>query len=241
MKLKKRVVFLAVLLGLITVALLYNYITSIEEPPVPEIEMTQVITAINTIPENTRISAEMLTESMIPAEAVHPDVIKDAIEIIGFITKSEIITGEQVLRSRIAFDQLGTNLSYLIPENMRAITISIGEVSGVAGHVYPGDKIDLLVTYSEEEITENPTTFTQFQNIEVIRKGVNPHNNAELDSANQGLTSTITILVTPEQAEVIAFANLYGATHISLRNPIDGDIVNLDDFGFDNFDDWRAR
>ena len=241
MKLKKRVLVIAVLLALVTVALLYNYITNIETPPPQEIKTVAVITAINTIPENTRITQEMLQVTNIPEDAVHPDAVKDTVEIVGFITKSEIITGEQVLKSRVAFDQEDTDLSYLIPENMRAFTILIGEASGVAGYIAPGDKVDILATYAEEIINPTPITITQFQNIEVIRKGINPQNNADAINANGGLTTSITLLVTPQQAEVLFFASQYGALNLTLRNPLDGEKVDLTQFGIENFGEWRSR
>lgn len=241
MKLKKRVLVIAVLLALITVVLLYNYISGIEEPPPPEIKTAAVITAINTIPENTRITEEMLQVTNIPEGALHPDAVKDAAEIVGFITKSEIITGEQVLKSRIAFDQEGTELAYLIPENMRALTLAIGEVSGVAGYISVGDKVDILATYTEPGINPTPLTITQFQNIEIIKKGINPQNSPEALAANGGLTSSLTLLVTPEQAEVLVFASQFGSLNMTLRNPLDGETVNLTQFGIDNFAEWRSR
>jgi pilus assembly protein CpaB len=50
---------------------------------------------------------------------------------------------------------------------MRAISIPITEVSGVAGYINPGDKIDILATYDNKDVNPVSITYTQLQNIEV--------------------------------------------------------------------------
>ncbi|MDF2473657.1 MAG: hypothetical protein K0R21_1439 [Anaerocolumna sp.] len=237
MKINKKVVVFAVIVGLITVAMLYQYITSLKEETLPAVNLTTVVTAVNTIPKHVVIKEEMLTTITLPSEAIHPEAVLDSSLILGGITSSEIIKGEQLLKSRVVTEGDDSSLGYRIPENMRAITIPTNEISGVGGYIVPGDTIDILVSYSEPEISPKKITYTQLQNIEVIKIG--PYNQTE--EQNEGIVTSLTVLVTPEQAEVIAFANVNGTFHFTLRNPMDDKKEEVEEYGSENFNTWRDR
>jgi pilus assembly protein CpaB len=122
---------------------------------------------------------------------------------------------------------------------MRAITIPSEEISGVGGYMVAGDKIDILVSYSDTEINPEKVLYTQLQNIEVLEVG--PNVTLKKEDQQSTVTSSITVIVTPEQAEVVAFAAVNGSFHFTLRNPMDKTKVKLDQFGSENFNVWRDR
>lgn len=235
MKVNKKVFIITILLSLLTVGVLYNYINELKNQPAVTVEQTEVVTALNTIPAYVKITEDMLTVTSISKEAVHPEAILDKSKVVGRVTRTEIIKGEQVLDSRLIEEGGDTTLSYQIPEGMRAATIPSSEISGVGGYIEPKDKIDILVSYSDDE-AETKVVFTQFQNIKVIKVGP-----STIDAESNGIPTSITVLVTPEQAEVLAFATINGSFHFTLRNPMDKEKVSLDQYGTDNFDNWRDR
>lgn len=236
MRLNKKVVVFAVILGLVTVGILYQYINSIKVETLPPVDMTDVVTVVNTIPEHVIIKEEMLTTITIPTEAVHPEAVLDPSLILGGVTKTEIIKGEQLLKSRIITEGDASFLGYWIPENMRAITVPTNEISGVGGYIVPGDTIDILVSYSEPEISPEKITYTQLQNIEVLKVG--PFTS---EDENEGVVTSLTLLVTPEQAEVLAFANINGSFHFTLRNLMDDKKEEVEEYGSENFNTWKDR
>lgn len=245
MKIKKRVLFLAVFLGLLTITVLYFYIRGLDKKPDVDTQMKNAVVAVSTIPAHVKITEEMLTLKSLPAEAVHPDAFSSVQDVVGGTTKSEIISGEQIIQGRVVTDGVSSPLAYRIPENMRAISIPLNEISGVAGYIEVGDRVDVLVHYEFEVLnTEGNTTqktqevFTQFQNLEVMEKGPFP---ATVEDKQIGVTTSITLLVTPAQAEVMAFANINGTIHLTLRNPVDTNKVDLQQFGTGNFNTWRDR
>lgn len=241
MKLKKRVVILAVILGLITVGVLYYYLESLKQIPEEKVNLTEVVVALNTIPAHVKVTAEMVTVKSLPAEAVHPDAANNLDQIVGFTSKVEILNGEQFLKSRVATEDNQSSLSYRIPENMRAITVPVTEFSSVGGYVIVGDKIDVLVSYND--VTINPTliTVTQFQNIEILEKGPMFTSTDDTVALNQGVTSSLTLLVTPSQAEIMAYAIASGNIYMTLRNPIDTSINAMTQFRAEEFSTWRER
>lgn len=241
MKLKKRIIVLAVILGLLTVGVLYYYLESLKLVPEKKVELTEVVVAINTIPAHVKVSSEMVTIKSLPSEAVHPDAAINIEQVVGFTSKVEILNGEQFLRSRVATDESKSSLSYRIPENMRAITVPVSEFSSVGGYTIVGDKIDVLVSYND--VTINPTliTVTQFQNIEILEKGPLVPTSDDSVAMNQGVTSSLTLLVTPSQAEIMAYAIASGNIYMTLRNPVDVTISALTQFRAEEFSTWRER
>lgn len=234
----KRIIIIAVILGLITVVALNSYIRSLDTPAMATIPHTEVVVAINTIPAHTRITSEMLGTVSIPSEAVHPEALTSLDDAVGGISRVDIIKDEQLLASRVATEDRRASLSYRVPEGMRAISIPVAEVSGVAGYISAGDKVDMLVTYSDDEINETTITYTVFQNIIVLATG---EFTREVDDEEPQVSTTVTLAVTPEQAEVVAYANRMGAFHLTLRSPLDESEVNLEFYGTDNFETFTER
>ncbi|MEW5783783.1 MAG: Flp pilus assembly protein CpaB [Bacillota bacterium] len=239
MKSNLRLLIVAVIFGLLTVGALNLYLQRIRQPAYIEETKTEVVVAVKTIPVHTRITADMLATTSLPAESVHPDVIRNTMDAVGAVTRSEIIQGEQVLAGRIVTNEQRTTLSYRIPENMRAIAIPVNEVTGVAGYISVGDKVDVIVSYQQNKaIAEEPVTYTVFQNIGVLAVGNIP---VEKDGQEPQLVGTITLSVSPAQAEVLAFAFLNGSFHLTLRSPTDYYVVDLDSYSPANFDTFRKR
>jgi len=239
LKLNKVLLAVGVVLGLATAFLLYNYLETLQEAEAQEIPHTDVVVAESTIPAHTRISAEMLEVRSIPTEVAHPDSVQDVSLFIGGIARSEIIRGEQVLTSRVHTEDQRATLSYRIPENKRAVSIPVGDVTGVSGYITPGDKVDVLLTIQDEEINDGEsTTYTLLQNIKVMAIGELPR---EVEDDEARPVGTVTLEVYPEQAEVLAYSNQHGSFHLALRSPTDEEILTLEDFGTLNFEDFRRR
>ena len=240
MKSNKKIIILAVIIGLITVFALNQYIKDMqsEETTSKAVNRASVVVAKSTIPRHTRITSEMLIMDSFPEDAVHPEALKNIDDAVGGITRSDIIKGEQILESRVATDQRPATLSYRVPEDLRAISLPVNEITGVSGYISPGDKVDVLVTYNDENINEVMTTYTVVQNALVMAVG---EATKEVDNEERLLVSTVTVAVSPGQAEVLAYAYLNGSFHFTLRSPLDEEVVELDYYNAENFESFKER
>ena len=237
MKTKKRIWMITGILALLTTAMVYLYLKQVEAASQEnKIEMSEVVVALTAIPAHVKVTEEMVEIKEIPAEAVHSDTYAEIDEVVGGTTTTELIAGEQILAERIVANEEEAELSYRIPESMRAITVATSEVDGVGGYVMAGDKLDILVTLTPAE--GQPVVYTQLQSIEVLERGPNA---STADSSGSGVPTSLTLLVTPAQAEVIAYGNLNGTFYFTLRNPVDTAKQDLAGYGTDNFDSWRER
>jgi pilus assembly protein CpaB len=240
LKANKRLLIVAVIIGIITVLALNQYIKNMQSEEITSMAVNRatVVVANSTIPQHTRITSEMLTMGSYPEDAVHPEALKNIDDAVGGITRSDIIKGEQILESRVATDQRPATLSYRVPEDLRAISLPVNEITGVSGYISPGDKVDVLVTYNDENINEVMTTYTVVQNALVMAVG---EATKEVDNEERLLVSTVTVAVSPGQAEVLAYAYLNGSFHFTLRSPLDEEVVELDYYNAENFESFRER
>ncbi len=147
--------------------------------------------------------------------------------ISGSFTKIEDVAGRSTLypldNNQPITDRFlaavgsGTGLAGKIPAGMRAIALRSDEVMGVAGFLFPGSHLDVLVTYRTDKSPE-PTTLTVLQDAEVLAAG----QKVQPDPDGKPVTATVvTLLLTPEDAQRAVLASTQGAIHFVLRSGSD--------------------
>jgi len=140
-------------------------------------------------------------------------------ELLGRGIIVPIVKNEPVLRAKLASKEAGSGLPPVIPEGMRAVSVRVNEVVGVAGYVLPGNRVDVLATASPTEAHADTTTKVILSNVQVITAGTRMEQDQEKDKPMQ--VTVVTLLVTPEQSERLALASTEGKIQLALRNPLD--------------------
>ena len=124
---------------------------------------------------------------------------------------------EAVLDGRLAAKGSGLGLAPTIPVGMRAVTVRVNDVANVAGFVLPGMKVDVLVT-GHPPSGEGDMTTTVLQNMLILSSGTT----MQADARGQAIQSpSVTILATPDQAELLTLAGNDGKIQLILRNSSD--------------------
>ena len=132
---------------------------------------------------------------------------------------SNILQEEPVMEGRLAARNSGAGLAPIIPVGMRAVTVRVTDVSAVAGFVMPGMRVDVLVTGRPPSATDTITT-TVLQNVMVLSSGTT----IQPDARGQAMQApNVTLLATPEQAEILTLAGNEGRIQLVLRNGNDQD------------------
>lgn len=154
--------------------------------------------------------------------------IMDKKNAIGRGVVANIYSGEAILDSRLAPLGSGGGLAATIPAGMRACAIKVDEVVGVAGFVTPGMRVDVLVSGVPPNQTGNQDTQTRtlLQNIEVLSAGQDIQKDAE---GKPQSVQVVNLLVTPEQAQILALASNQMKIQLVLRNPLDTTTVAVPD------------
>jgi len=212
------VILMAVILGLVTAYLIWNYLRKMDEKS--RKNWAPVVWAVADIKARTMLSREMVELRPTPQELIAPDAIKDIKEIDNSRAIRDIKAKEQVRRSDLAKSNEVVSLAYVVPPGMRAISIAAGEVQSVGTAVKPSDEVDILATYVDP-VNRAETTKTILQKVTVVAV-----NRGQTDAAGkEGASSSMTLLVKPEQVELLTAADRQATLRVSLRPLGDTNII----------------
>lgn len=230
----KKVKILAIVSAVITALLLFVYLNSLNKTEEPD--RSSVVVAASEIPADTVITSDMITQAQIPSEAVLADAITDPSQILGRFSKATIYPGEQMLKSKLvlAGESLDDTLAYAIEPGMRAITISVDQISGLSYMITPGNHLD-IIGYFLQEIDSQKTSrvMTVLENITVLAVDDVLTESGKRNSENSQYVS-ITLEVTPKQALELSMAAAEGQLTAILRSPVDEDLTNLPGITLEN-------
>jgi pilus assembly protein CpaB len=153
----------------------------------------------------------------VPSDAFPKGAFSKVEDVLDRPVISNVLLDEPILEGRLAAKGSGLGLAPTIPVGMRAVTVRVNDVAGVAGFVLPGMKVDVLVT-GHPPNSEGTMTTTCLQNMLVLSAG----QTMTPDSRGQTIQApTVTLLVDPEQAETLTLANSEGRIQLVLRNSSD--------------------
>lgn len=140
-------------------------------------------------------------------------------QVIGRGLIAPLVKNEPVLAAKLASKEAGSGLPPVIPEGMRAVSVRVNEVVGVAGYVLPGNRVDVLATQSPTDSRSDTTSKVILANVQVVTAGTRIEQDQEKGKPIQ--VTVVTLLVNPEQAERLALASTEGKIQLALRNPLD--------------------
>jgi pilus assembly protein CpaB len=186
-----------------------------------EVAHTQVVVAAETVTMGTRLNEKQLKLVDWPSRNPIEGAFSDPKKLVDRGVIVAIAKNEPVTESKIASLEAGAGLPPVIPEGMRAISVKVNEVIGVAGFVVPGVLVDVLVTVRRTEGENNePMTRTVVSKVEVLTAGTRFDQEKSKDGKPIP-TSVVTLAVLPEDAERITLAANEGKITLALRNPLD--------------------
>ncbi len=155
---------------------------------------------------------------MRPAQGVDPDAIADPSQAVGALALITIPNGGQITSSKV-----GTNVAAALPvrlePGMRAVSIPVDRVKDVAGLVQPGDRVDVIAIPPSKNTGPPPKAVTIFRAIRVLAVGNALENPSATPSPQEEQAATVTLEVTPHQADLLAWADSNATLRLALRSP----------------------
>jgi pilus assembly protein CpaB len=200
-------------------AIFYQITTAARGAPRTKMEMRSVVVATSPVALGAVVKSSDLKIVNWPAQNVPPGTFGRIEDIVDRVALSNILVEEPVVEGRLAARGAGVGLAGTIPPGMRAVSVRVNDVISVAGFVLPGSQVDVMVTAMPRgNNTTGPVTRTVLHNIRVVSAGRNIQPDAKGQPEN---VAVITLLVTPEQAEVLTLAANEGRLQLALRNNTD--------------------
>jgi len=190
----------------------------------------EILVATRTLPVGTIVNAESFRYQPWP-EGLVQDVYFirgeggiDPATLIGTVVRSEINAGQPATRGSLIRPGERGFLAAALGPGMRAVTVSVSETSGVAGFVFPGDRVDIVLTQEVEGGGDGAplqVSETIVRNIRVLAVDQRLDTRDENGDQVARNRDTVTFEATPRMAERIAVAQRLGSISLSLRSLAD--------------------
>jgi pilus assembly protein CpaB len=200
----------------------FGVYAAVKSIPVREVEVahTFVAVAAHNLPTGARITEKDVKLVAWPASNPVPGVFSELKPILDRGLVAAVGENEPVTETKLAPIGSGAGLPPSIPPGMRAMSVKVDEVIGVAGFVVPGTRVDLVVTLRGSGQTEESMSRTVASNVLVLTAGTKFDQEQAKDGKAQPST-VVTLAVSPSDAERVALASSEGKISLALRNPLD--------------------
>jgi pilus assembly protein CpaB len=221
---------LALVLGGITVFLVNTFLQQEvgQRGKVQEIRTVPVVVANADLKIGTRLEPMMLSVIDWPEAAAPEGAFNDVGVLLGEkppVALQEMRRGEIVLPYKLSPHGARGGLPARIPEDMRAVTIPVSEITGVAGFIVPGDYVDVLHTSDVGRADRIPVTRVLLQNVQVL--GIDQV--ATDEDSKPRVVNAVTLLVNTEAGQRLTLAMATGSINLLLRNEIDASLLAVED------------
>jgi pilus assembly protein CpaB len=190
------------------------------EKPV-ELPTKKAVVAAKQMPLGTLITRDAVKLVDWPAQTPLQGGFSTLEEVVdrGLITG--VVENEPISETKLAPKEAGAGLSPAITKGMRAISIRVNEVIGVAGFVVPGSRVDIVVIL--KSLVNEPFSRIVVENVTVLSAGTRYDQDEARANANAIRSTVVTLMVNPLDADRVALAQSQGELMLTLRHPLDGD------------------
>ena len=224
---RKIVLLFSVLLAVLAVVLMQMYKTNLAKELGVSGTRVPVLVASEKIPAFTEIESSQLQVKEYPENFVPPGHHPKALmrDLIGQTTVFDIMPGDPILTKDMALTQRTAQLSTKILKDMRALALPVDKVNSFGGLLRPSDHVDILGTFQKPS-SGDVETVTLLQNVTVLAVGGQLGNSSSSSSSSRKggrrtRANTVTVAVTPEEAELLVFAQDRGTLGLTMRGKDD--------------------
>jgi pilus assembly protein CpaB len=210
-------------MALLVSAVFYQIAVRGRSAPSEPAGMREIVVATRDLDIGATVGPADLRLEQWPANHVPEDGFAELDQVVEGVPVARILAGEPVMRRRLAPPGSGVGLSPKVPVGMRAISVRVDDVSGLSGFVLPEANVDVLVTGTPLASPEaGRMTRTILSKVRVISAGENLEPDA---SGKAQRVAVVTLLVSPEQAELLTLGASQGRLQLVLRNTRDEEVV----------------
>lgn len=231
----RRALLIALIFGLLSAFLVYRLLTAVQ-PKGAALAGVPVVVAAQDIPARTMITASMVTMKPVPDSLKLTGAFTDTKSVVGKAAKQTIVQGDQLTGTTLANSPADLGFSGQVPAGMRAVSISVTEVSTEGGLIQPGDHVDVIGIYQQFDkqngglyyqpdasSPKNLVALTVLQDVQVLAFAQNGIDNSAQSTSKVSPTKgqpdakSVTLAVSPEDAERLALGEQTGIFHLSLH------------------------
>lgn len=222
---KKKKILLVLLLTVLSGSVAgYSVLQYLQDRPLPALasspdplEAETVVVAARDLEVGSVVGEDDVRTVQWPSSAIPEGYARSASDVLGRGVINEVRANEALLASKLADPAAGGGLPIVVPPGMRAVSVKVDEVIGVAGFVVPGTRVDVVLTMAPPGSNDAISRII-LENVRTLAAGQEVQQNED----GEPMTVTvITVMVTPEDAERLILASTQGRIQMALRNTLD--------------------
>jgi pilus assembly protein CpaB len=175
-----------------------------------------LVVAAMKVEPGEELRANQLTIQKWPADVLPKQHFKSTKPLVGRVAPNGLLKGEPITNAKLAPVGAESGLSAALPQGMRAVTVEVNDVIGVAGYVKRGDRVDVLATASTGSFAKDPAAKVVLQDVEILAIKRNP-DTEESKKRSVKQTQVVTLALDMDQTERLALASNEGNLLLALR------------------------
>jgi pilus assembly protein CpaB len=189
---------------------------------------TQIVVAARNLPVGHFLAEADLQVIRWPSTALPAGYVPLPSSAVGRGLITAVRMNSPILEADLAERGSGGGMPIIFPEGMRAVSVRVDEIVGVAGFVVPRTRVDVLLTMQPPTGSEQTYTQIILQNLVVLAAGQAVQKN---EKGEPMMVGVVTLMVTPEQGEKLVLASARGKIQLALRNMVDVDEIHTAGIG----------
>jgi pilus assembly protein CpaB len=210
---------LALTSGVVAALLALRYLRERTTPLMAsEPRKATIVLSARNLPVGALLTERDLKVVSWPGDAVPGGYIRSVKDAIGRGVITPVAENEPLLEAKVSTKDAGGGLPIIIRDGMRAVSVRVDEIIGVAGFVIPGTRVDVMLTLDKGPNRPQAITKTLLQNVQTLAAGQSVTRDKE---GKPQTVTVITVLVSPDDAELLALASKEGRLQLALRNTLD--------------------
>ncbi|MGF1632837.1 MAG: Flp pilus assembly protein CpaB [Phycisphaerae bacterium] len=192
------------------------------------VELVEVVCLSADIAKGQQVLPTQLTTTRIPAEAVPAGVLLASSDAVARVARQDLVSGQLLFEANLLPPGTPGGLQATLPADKRALTVRIDEFSGVGGFLQPDSRVDVVSTFQgdSDELSVARTICESLRVVAVNRAQGQPDKDG---NPTVGPATSVTLEVTPEEAEMIELASTLSSPRLVLRSSLEkeGGILSL--------------
>ena len=213
----------AIVLGGVAAKVGRDMLSRKEAPKQVTVNVTRLVVAKENITPGTALKLTDLLANSVPETSVTPGTFRDPGVLLNRVVTMPVMKGQPILENMLAPEGSSKGLTAIVPDGMRAVTLEVNEISGVAGMLVPGCRVDVVTTLAGEG--GQMLARTVARNLQIIAIGRRFTEVVKEPGKDEGpepaSARTVTLLVSPHEAELMDLASHTGSPRLILRGSRD--------------------